>query len=314
MIPASSVFVAICALSLLSSCSGSNDNEVHSAREGSGTTPLPPRASTSNSTRALHPPNVGSSESFSSAWIEQRIRGALARHGFSEGDEWTSELRETTTGTDGKQIGNAQLITIKKIQIDCEEQELSEADKLNGWKRSVEVTLSAVAYRYGATSASTPTEWLDGSGPLQYLIVQAQQDKDGAVHWGRKHFIAAMTGFTVYRDQDNVLDSVLQNFQSPETDREQLQARYRIIDAMRQDAAASRQAHASRTHSTQVKDVYVPLMEALDLGQCPEPFAAAYRAHIEAWRAADSTSIVSTWDRVEEEARRHGAGTLYLDF
>jgi len=260
-----------------------------------------------------------SSEGAAKRWVEAQVHAALARHGTVKGDEWMSVYAGNERDSKGKSVYAERVVVIKGIVINCSPLELSDADKLNNFQWAFDIDIAATAFRYGDARSASLGEWSDGKGPLGIMILgesrsiplRAQKQKGEAVAWNRW----SLLGFSqVTTSQVDFFEQEFENFQQPNTDPANRAIVWRIRNVLRQDNAASAKVAGDGKPLAEVRERYVPMMLAIDLGGCPEEFSDAYRAHIQAWRDVDSAAIGTTWERVVEVARQHGSATFFRKF
>lgn len=221
-------------------------------------------------------------------WVKAQVRSALERHGSFKGDEWSTVAVDL--------LRKERLLVVRSIQINCEQIRLSEADILNHCQWSIHGYLSGKVSRIGYVDGSVMGEWVDGAPRLAKAgSFRVLQKKGEPVRWGY------LNGKDDCTDQTDFFDSVLYEFQHPKVGAEQRETVRQVQLALENDSRAANSATPPQN------------MAAIPLDNCPKEVARAYRAHVEAWKKADSAAIESTWTGVVRAGRQYGVGTFRFD-
>lgn len=235
-------------------------------------------------------------------WAEEQVTAALARHGAVADGQWVTAYWGVA------EAGEQRLVVEGLKATFTPDTEVTPTKDRGEWAGRISFT----AERHRLEAEGTPGEAVSGPGPLGAVQVHVLRKPDGSVFWagGAPEALTAAT-LSLSPNQQDVLDSTLQEFQHPDTSVEQRAAAHYISIALRQDVAAARASGAGPNQPPEINAAYIEKAGAIDLSQCPPEFASAYKAHIQAWRDANKSVIESTWAEVEKTAHRFGAGTSY---
>jgi hypothetical protein len=235
-------------------------------------------------------------------WAEEQVTAALAKHGETAEARWT-------TAYWGAAAASEQRLVVEDLKATfTPDNEVTPTKGKGEWAGRISFT--AERHRFEGEAASA--EAMPGPGPLGAVQVHVLRKPDGSVFWagGSPQTLSATT-LSLSPNQQDVLDSTLQEFQHPGTSVEQRTAGHHISVALRQDVAAARATGAGPNQPPEINAAYIERADAIDLAKCPPEFASAYKAHIQAWRDANKSVIESTWAEVEKVAHHFGAGTSY---
>lgn len=235
-------------------------------------------------------------------WAEEQVTTVLAKHGATTEGQWA-------TAYWGAAAASEQRLVVEGLKATfTPDNEVTPTRDKGEWAGRISFT--AERHRFEVEGA--PGEAVPGSGPLGAVQVHVLRKPDGSVFWagGSPEALSAST-LSLSPNQQDVLDTTLQEFQHPDTSVEQRTAAHFISVALRQDVAAARASGAGPNQPPEINAVYIEKADAIDLSLCPPEFAAAYKAHIQAWREGNKSVIESTWAELEKAAHRFGAGTSY---
>jgi len=235
-------------------------------------------------------------------WAEEQVAAALARHGAMSEGQWVTAYWGPTAPSE-------QRLVVEGLKaVFAPDNEVTPTKGNGEWAGRISFT----AERHHFEGEASPGEAASGPGPLGNVQVHVLRKPDGSVFWagGAPEALSAAS-LSLSPNQQDVLDSTLQDFQHPDTAAEQRTAAHYISVALRQDVAAARASGAGPSQPPEINAAYIEKADAIDLSRCPPEFASAYKAHIDAWRAANKSVIESTWAEVERTAHRFGAGTSY---
>ncbi len=238
------------------------------------------------------------------AWAEERVREALARHGQFDADAWTSAYW-------GAQQAEERMMVIDGIEVSFEPSRdaSTAAVRGNAWKGRI--TLDASRHRFTEQGGpSQAPDWIAGAGPLSGRVLYVRRKKSGRILWATAPADSPPLPDEVYSpDERDVLASLLQEFQSPRTPREQRVIARRIATVLRHDAETLQQAGAAVGRPADVNAGYIQRIEVVDLSELPAEFVSAYREHVDAWRTGEKSRIEVSWASVAAIANRYGVGT-----
>ena len=251
-------------------------------------------------------PKTPATVALAEGWAEDRVLNAISSRGTAWQDEWTSAYWAADASLE-------RLITIKGIRVSFEPMADTPTDAARSGEWKARISFSGMQHRYADLAADPlAAEWIAGAGPIGSAVVYLRRKRSGRVLWATGKAGSPPVADNLYSpDERDVLATALQNFQHPDTPPERRIISRTIASVLQHDARTLSEVGAGVDKPGSVNALYIRQIEAVDLSQCPENFAEAYRGHVEAWRKGEKSVIESTWAQVAEIANAYGVGTYY---
>lgn len=222
--------------------------------------------------------------------IKSLALGALKLHGHFSGEIYES-IR-----------GNEYVIQYNNLRPLIAFNEVTAADRLNGYTWSVELSFAASAIRTRKLNDREFSKWTDGMGFFGLPDFQINEIKGKIYYQSNSSYKWRST-----MDAEKAFRTRLSDFVRSSTSADDRKNYYAIIKVLDLDEDASGKfiPQGRSKH-----DIVSGEMSKIELSQCPSEFMRAYQKHIEAWRSTEQKQIESTWDDVERISEKYSSKVL----